>query len=98
MIEFDGKEYRLYKNNEFLLRSIEELERDVQLEMKYFNEKEVILERLKNTNITLQELENVIEEINDNNKNKINYFLISKEEDEENSYWGGAKAPLNIKI
>jgi hypothetical protein len=86
MIEFDGKEYRLYKNNEFLLRSIEELERDVQLEMKYFNEKEVILERLKNTNITLQELENVIEEINDNNKNKINYFLISKEEDEENSY------------
>lgn len=86
MIEFNGKEYRLYKNNEFLLRSIEELERDVQLEMKYFNEKEVILKRLKNTNITLQELENVIEEINDNNKNKINYFLISKEEDEENSY------------
>ena len=86
MIEFDGKEYRLYKNNEYLLRSIEELERDVQLEMKYFNEKEVILKRLKNTNITLQELENVIEEINDNNKNKINYFLISKEEDEENSY------------
>ena len=57
----------------------------VNLELKDFIGKDEIIEKI-DKNISLEELENVIDELNSKNKNKVSYFLISKEDDEESNF------------
>lgn len=74
--------YNLYLNEgaeQFKIESLEEFERHVKLELKDFLGKEEL--NLKPTSV--EELEEVIEIINENNKNKVSFFLISKEDDEQ---------------
>lgn len=74
--------YNLYLNEgaeQFKIESLEEFERYVKLELKDFAGKEDL--NLKPTSI--EELEEVIKNINENNKNKVSFFLISKEDDEQ---------------
>ena len=76
-------EYNLYVNkgaDKFLLKEIEDFVKDVKLELKYFIEKDEILQKISN-NMTIEELEYIIDEINDKNKNNISYFIISKEDE-----------------
>lgn len=72
--------YNLYLNEgaeQFKIESLKEFERYVKLELKDFAGKEDL--NLKPTSI--EELEEVIKNINENNKNKVSFFLISKEDD-----------------
>lgn len=76
------EKYNLYLNDgaeQFKIESLEEFERHVNLELKEFKGKEEL--NLKPTSV--EELEEVIEIINENNKNKVSFFLISKEDDEQ---------------
>lgn len=79
------KDYNLYLNDgaeQFKIESLEEFERHVNLELKDFNGKEEL--NLEPTSV--EDLEEVIEKINKNNKNGIDFFLISKEDDEESEF------------
>ena len=73
------KNYNLYLNDgdQFEIENIEEFERYVELELKYFDGKD----ELNLQPDTVENLENVIEIINNKNKNGISFFLISKEDD-----------------
>ena len=73
------KNYNLYLNDgdQFEIENIEEFERYVELELKYFDGKD----ELNLQPDTVENLENVIEIINKKNKNGISFFLISKEDD-----------------
>jgi len=73
------KNYNLYLNNgdQFEIENMEEFERYVNLELKYFDGKD----ELDLQPDTVENLENVIEIINKKNKNGISFFLISKEHD-----------------
>ena len=75
------KDYNLYLNNgdQFKIESLDEFERHVELELKYFNGKEDLNLRPA----TVEEMEEVIEIINNNNKDAVSFFLISKEDDGE---------------
>jgi hypothetical protein len=78
------KDYNLYLNNgdQFKIESLEEFERHVNLELKEFDGKEDL--NLKPE--TAEELEETIRTINENNKNGIDFFLISKEDDKESEF------------
>lgn len=79
------KDYNLYLNDgaeQFKIESLEEFERHVNLELKDFNGKEDL--NLKPA--TIEELEKTIEIINSNNKNGIDFLLISKEDDAESEF------------
>lgn len=78
------KDYNLYLNNgdQFKIESLEEFERHVKLELKYFKGKEDLNLRPA----TIEELEKTIEIVNSNNKNGIDFFLISKEDDAESEF------------
>ena len=80
-MRISGTDYNLYLNNEFIIESIEDLERYIRLEVKFFIGKDDILKKLKNTNISLEDFEEIIREINVKNKSKVNLFLISREDD-----------------
>lgn len=80
-MRISGTDYNLYLNNEFIIESIEDLERYIRLEVKFFIGKDDILKKLKNTNIYLEDFEEIIREINVKNKSKVNLFLISREDD-----------------
>ena len=73
--------YNLYLNDgddQFEIENIEEFEKYVKLEMKFFSGKD----ELNLNPETIEELEEVIEIINKKNKNKkVSFFLISKEDD-----------------
>lgn len=74
--------YNLYLNEgaeQFKIESLEEFERHVKLELKDFAGKEDL--NLKPASI--EEFEEVIKNINENNKNKVSFFLIPKEDDEQ---------------
>lgn len=76
------EKYNLYLNDgaeQFKIESLEEFGRHVKLELKDFAGKEDL--NLKPASI--EELEEVIKNINENNKNKVSFFLISKEDDEQ---------------
>ena len=73
--------YNLYLNEgaeQFKIESLEEFERHVKLELKDFAGKEDL--NLKPASV--EEFEEVIKNINENNKNRVSFFLISKEDDE----------------
>lgn len=73
--------YNLYLNEgaeQFKIESLEEFERHVKLELKDFAGKEDL--NLKP--VSVEEFEEVIKNINENNKNRVSFFLISKEDDE----------------
>ncbi|MBF1335755.1 MAG: hypothetical protein HXM48_00005 [Leptotrichia sp.] len=79
------KDYNLYLNDgaeQFKIESLEEFERHVNLELKEFKGKEDL--NLKPA--TAEELEETIRTINENNKNGIDFFLISKEDDAESEF------------
>lgn len=78
------KDYNLYLNNgdQFKIESLKEFERHVNLELKEFKGKEDL--NLKPA--TAEELEDTIRTINENNKNGIDFFLISKEDDAESEF------------
>lgn len=79
------KDYNLYLNDgaeQFKIESLEEFERHVNLELKEFKGKEDL--NLKP--VTAEELEEAIRTINENNKNGIDFFLISKEDDAESEF------------
>lgn len=79
------KDYNLYLNDgaeQFKIESLEEFERHVNLELKEFRGKEDL--NLKPA--TAEELEETIKTINENNKNRIDFFLISKEDDAESEF------------
>lgn len=79
------KDYNLYLNDgaeQFKIKSLEEFERHVNLELKEFKGKEDL--NLKPA--TAEELEETIRTINENNKNGIDFFLISKEDDAESEF------------
>lgn len=79
------KDYNLYLNDgaeQFKIESLEEFERHVNLELKEFKGKEDL--NLKP--VTAEELEETIRTINENNKNGIDFFLISKEDDAESEF------------
>ena len=72
--------YNLYLNegaDQFEIESLEEFERYVKLELKDFAGKEGL--NLKPASI--KEFEEVIKNINENNKNRVSFFFISKEDD-----------------
>lgn len=72
--------YNLYLNEgaeQFKIESLEEFERHVKLELKDFAGKEDL--NLKPASV--EEFEEVIKNINENNKNRVSFFLISKEDD-----------------
>lgn len=74
--------YNLYlniDNDSFIIKNVEEFSKYVTFEMKYFKGKE----NLNLNPITIEELEKTIQKVNDNNKNKISFFLIRKNEDIE---------------
>lgn len=74
------KDYNLYLNDgaeQFKIESLEEFERHVNLELKEFRGKEDL--NLKPE--AIEELEETIRIINENNKNGIDFFLISKDDD-----------------
>lgn len=74
--------YNLYLNEgaeQFKIESFEEFERHVKLELKDFAGKEDL--NLKPASV--EEFEEVIKNINENNKNKVSFFLIPKEDDEQ---------------
>lgn len=79
------KDYNLYLNDgaeQFKIESLEEFERHVNLELKEFRGKEDL--NLKPE--TIEELEETIVTINENNKNGIDFFLISKDDDKESEF------------
>ena len=79
------EKYNLYLNDgaeQFKIESLEEFERHVNLELKEFNGKEDL--NLKPE--TIEELEETIRTINENNKNGIDFFLISKDDDKESEF------------
>lgn len=79
------KDYNLYLNDgaeQFKIESLEEFERHVNLELKEFRGKEDL--NLKPE--TIEELEETIRTINENNKNGIDFFLISKDDDKESEF------------
>ena len=79
------EKYNLYLNDgaeQFKIESLEEFERHVNLELKEFKGKEDL--NLKPA--TAEKLEETIRTINENNKNGIDFFLISKEDDAESEF------------
>ena len=89
------KDYNLYYNiNEgHTLKTIDELKRYIHLEIPFFLGKDEIEERIKGVQ-TIEELESVLDELNtalkdskkikNSGSNNIEFFLISKEDDESN--------------
>lgn len=71
--------YNLYLNNGdiFIIESMEEFERYVNLELSYFHSKEGLNLRPS----SIEELREVIETVNSDNRDGIEFFLISKEDD-----------------
>ena len=72
--------YNLYLNegaDQFKIESLEEFERHVKLELKDFTGKE----NLNLKPVSVEEFEEVLKNINENNKNRVSFFLISKEDD-----------------
>lgn len=71
--------YNLYLNNGdiFIIESMEEFERYVNLELSYFHSKEELNLRPS----SIEELREVIEKVNSDNRDGIEFFLISKEDD-----------------
>lgn len=89
------KDYNLYYNiNEgHTLKTMDELKRYIRLEIPFFLGKDEIEERIKGVQ-TIEELESVLDELNtalkdskkikNSGSNNIEFFLISKEDDESN--------------
>ena len=72
----------MMEQNNFKIESLEEFKRHVNLELKEFKGKADL--NLKP--VTAEELEETIRTINENNKNGIDFFLISKEDDAESEF------------
>ena len=89
------KDYNLYYNiNEgHTLKTMDELKRHIRLEIPFFLGKDEIEERIKGVQ-TIEDLESVLDEFNtalksskkikNSGSKNIEFFLISKEDDESN--------------